>query len=526
MPNGAKPKVVIIGAGAAGVFTAYFLEKNAPGHFDITILEENDRIGGHTRSEERVVNGQQFRIDAGAQFFSESSQPDYYALLEEEGFFADPDLITETDVGVTLWNVTQDEPLFRVPETLFELIVIKVFTDYIRWLNFSILTTAAIVLYETADSWEQTFGDWLDGIPFLFPNPQEEDAFKADVARPLLYQFGLIDPDRLDELSAKFVIYYFVGSLPWEGLGEGPFRVNNIKIGLDGVLKKLLDKSNLTAGTQTGTKVESITRQPDDSWVVTPAVGDPLPADEVVFAINPPRILQVLPEEEDLAALREVLSGMEYVNVPVRIQSPDASHMPTSTSEWSVSNVLVVEDGGGNPANYMLSVWFGPLRQQPAAAKYFKSWGSPNLVPQSAPEETVQHHELMVGTPEFIKQRQLLRAEHQGQHHLCFVGGYSIDYDSQNACLKSARQVATKLLQDYVPEALTAEDSFFAYVRPQDAGVEREVADFEPDPRFEGRPALLDAIEGRVVEVAREDPVVQRWLETQGDRRRWQRPVR
>jgi len=45
-------KVVIIGAGASGVFTAYLLEKQAPGQFDITILEKNDRVGGHAR---RVV---------------------------------------------------------------------------------------------------------------------------------------------------------------------------------------------------------------------------------------------------------------------------------------------------------------------------------------------------------------------------------------------------------------------------------------------------------------------------------------
>lgn len=437
-----KRKVVIIGAGAAGVFTAYLLQKNAPDRFDITILEKNDRVGGHTLSYPiELQDGQTIAIDGGAQFFSESTQPEYCAMLRDEGLFGEPGLIVECDLGVTIWSATRKELLFRVPRRLSQ-IPGSLLRSPVDGLNFGILTREAIRLFE-GDDWGETFGEWIDRLPFGISRRQRE-AFVRDVARPFMYQFGLVHPKRLDELSAKFVVYYFVGSLSWNR--GAPLQTYATTIGLDSVLTRLLEKYDLRV--DVGSAVQAITRE-GDGYRVQVARGATYPADEIVFAINPPRIEPLLlANEPAYDAVRQVLRGMEYVEVPVVVQHGSPSYMPEDRRAWSEANILVAEDPvTREPTNYMFTVWFGPVLGHAAGAKFFKSWGSPSLVPQDAPRHTEQIHELMVGTPDFLRRRRELRRRHQGRHNLWYTGGYILDYDTQNACLKAASDVAAVVLR-------------------------------------------------------------------------------
>lgn len=435
-------KVVIIGAGAAGVFTAYLLKKFAPGCFDVTLLEKNDTVGGHTISFQKTAGGMSVNIDAGAQFFWETTQPDYCAMLRAEGFFNVPGRIIERDVGITIWDDTNSQVLFRVPPTLPGILAAAV-TDVTTWLNFLSLTLHAIYHYRFG-SWSVLFGDWLDSVS-LVGSPAEQAAFKADIARPLMYQFGLVRPQRLDSLSARFVVWYYVRSLPWLG-GSSPFRNYNSDIGLDGILRELLTMYGITptlnATVETVEQVASGYRVRLDDGTTT------FDADEVVFATNPQWTKGLLPTDTSFDTLRNLLDGMEYLPVPVFVQDASVpTHMP-SAGGWAVSNVLVAKDSAGAPTNYMLSVWFGPLRTESIAATVFKSWGSPHLLPAGASADFEQVHQLMVGTPDFIARREQLRSQYQGQDNLWYVGGYIVDYDCQNSALRSAASVARRLIYD------------------------------------------------------------------------------
>ena len=235
-------RVVVVGGGAAGVFTAYLLEKNAPGEFDVTVLEKNPVIGGNTRGEEMEWNTQSIHVDCGAQFFYETSEPEYCDMLREEGFFDEQDMIIEKDVGITLWNRTDDRVDFHIPADLGGILA-SVVLNPIEWLDFVVFTTAAIEKYFLSD-WKETFGEWIDGIPFA-----DKDSFVKYIARPLMYQFGLVDPDKLDDLSAKFVVYYYVTTLPWPvdvppspavtpAVGTAPFKLYTLSIGADQPARK------------------------------------------------------------------------------------------------------------------------------------------------------------------------------------------------------------------------------------------------------------------------------------------------
>ena len=82
-----KPRIVIVGAGAAGVFTAYRVREMYGDQFEIVVLEKNNRVGGNTYSVELEYGGSPYSIDCGAQFFWRNPQASYTQLVEDLGLF-------------------------------------------------------------------------------------------------------------------------------------------------------------------------------------------------------------------------------------------------------------------------------------------------------------------------------------------------------------------------------------------------------------------------------------------------------
>ena len=222
-----------------------------------------------------------------------------------------------------------------------------------------------------------------------------------------------------------------------------------------------------------------------------------------------------MPVKWNAVRVKNVLSAMDYVEVPVHVQVTDTpSHMPADPSTWSMSNVLKVDGPSGDPTHYMLSIWFGNLRNEALAKKCFKSWGSPGLDPPNTPKDSARDHYLMVGTPTFIDRRQTLRKDHQGKHHLWYTGGYILDYDCQNACLKSAAHVATRLFYNCLLGAVQNAAQFWiqpAKIEPPD------VSDFLPSPKFPTEPrawpSVLSEITNHLRENFSEHEIVRLWME-------------
>jgi hypothetical protein len=509
-------KIVIIGAGASGVFTAYLLEKHAPGEFAITLLEKNERVGGHAQSVVEDADGDPVSIDYGAQFFSRTAQPEYCQMLEVEGLLQEPGLFKEAAAGVSIWDETEQVLRFRIPDSLGGILadVIKSADAVEQWLRFLEMTLHAKLLYEFGD-WTTTFGDWIDGLDFVVGTDAEVEDFKANVMRPLMYQFGLVNPPDLDALSARFVVYYFLGSLP-SGFAAAPFTVFNCLKGLDGIHDRLLSDYGLSGSVELGKTVASL-EENGDGWTVTTTDASIYEADEVVFSTNPMQILAMLPDAAAYADVRSVLDDLEFVGVRVRIQNPAPHYMPANPADWSVSNVTVRDDEPAidGPSNYMLSVWFGPMRDEESGAFFFKSWGSPDLVPIVADTHFEHWHQLMVGNPLFMARRQELREVHQGVHALWYVGGYTLEYDSQNSALRSANLAVLQILEKYgIPPA------FPEYLlRGPEIAAARLGQLLKPvDPELPASFPLLDAIEEAIVTAMPDHPAVRLWQNRPGAR--------
>lgn len=438
-------KVVIVGAGAAGIFTAYRLrEMYGPTAYDVTIVEARNRIGGNCYKKTVVIDGVDYSIDCGAQFFFRRAQISYVELLRDLNLIDDPTKIIEAESGFIIWDSQKQERRLHIPDTFGGLLsLIPQWFELGQFLWF--LVESRRLDRSTADNWDLSVDDWLQEV-------EVTEAFKRDVIKPFLYQFVSLPPDRIGEASARYATTYFARN----ALGEPGVDTPNVDpadlkgwrlidtyqslIGLDGILQIALDKSG--AKLEKSSPIVELTRLDDGSWEVTTEAGDKLAADHVVLATDPPTSAKILEASQLEPELVSTLKKIEYANLDIAMQHGPPCYMPQDPHQWEPVNTIVDGD------NYMFTAWFGPLRENRPDGKpiqVFKSWGA-NLTPATcASTFFTNHHQVIYPTTTSVNARDAVMKNHQGSNNLWFVGGWTNWFDSQEACLDSASRVAHAL---------------------------------------------------------------------------------
>jgi hypothetical protein len=444
-------RIVIIGAGAAGVFTAYRLrEMYGPLH-DIVLLERSNRVGGNTYSTTVEYGGRAYNIDCGAQFFYKNPQASYVELLEQIGLFdADDDReIFSAPAGFTIWDRAADRHLFHIPSRMRGFARYDA-EDWERLIDFGIYLGYSYFLDRTNPAnWALSVDDWLAGLHLVSPT------FKTNVIKNFMYQFVSLPLSRIGEASALYAVTYFVRNVFGEPRVDEPdpeapelpglpvFETYQSAIGLDGVLKRVLAVAGVEA--QLGTGADAVIARADGELVVRAGSGEIL-ADHVVFACDPGAAAEILAAGGTApAALVDTLRGLDrdYVNLPISMQKNGTCDMPADPDYWQPVNTIVDGD------DVVFSAWFGPLRPKydgDQQIPVFKSWGARSLTPPRCAHEFLAHeHRILLPTTRFVGLRDQLVAEWQGRGNVWFTGGWTNWFDSQEAALDSATSVADAL---------------------------------------------------------------------------------
>lgn len=197
---GKAPTVIIIGAGAAGVFTAYQINKLWPGQCNVQLFEASPVIGGNVSSVTVQYGGQTYTIDAGAQFFYTAPQPLYVQLIKDLGLF---DQVASYPAGFTIWESSTQQRLLWIPS------VVSGFADYtvddwVRLVEFGVFLVAATLLNRVRQpDWTLSVDTWLADVPL-------DADFKQTVIQNFLYQFVSLPLNRIGEASAVYATTYFV----------------------------------------------------------------------------------------------------------------------------------------------------------------------------------------------------------------------------------------------------------------------------------------------------------------------------
>jgi len=429
-------RVVIVGAGAAGVYTAYRLRRLLGDDCEIVLLEGSDRIGGNAST----LQVGDTSVECGAQFFHRGAQSGFLALLAELDLLDDCQIV-RTAAGFTIWDRAQQRRLLHLPATVAGFGALG-FGDWIRATKFGVFLAYAWALERWETDWTVSVDAWLGRMRLL------DDDFKHRVIKPFLYQFVSLPPARIGEASAKYAVTYLVRTLfpgggaapdvPRIGRARPTFEAFQSLVGIAEIHRRVLAAADVRA--QTRTRVLAIRPMPERGATVVTDDGE-IVADDVVLATDPHAAARVL--EGDGAwdsGLIDGLRGLEYARLPISIQHGQPAHMPQRRSDWQPFNTILDGDAA------MFSVWFGPMRA-PAAdgspLSLFKSWGSPELYPTRAGSEILAHHHFVpLPTVEFMRSREVLLPRWQGERGLWFAGGWTRWFDSQEAALGSADAVA------------------------------------------------------------------------------------
>src|SRR5215471_11107866 len=197
---GDMPTVIIVGAGAAGIFTAYLINKLWPGQINVQLFEAKPVIGGNVSSVTVQYGAQTYTIDAGAQFFYATPQPLYVQLIQDLGLF---DQVASYPAGFTIWDSSTQQRLLWIPS------VVSGFADYTlddwgRLVEFGVFLVAATLLNRVSQpDWTLSVETWLADVPLGAD-------FKQNVVQNFLYQFVSLPLQRIGEASAVYATTYFV----------------------------------------------------------------------------------------------------------------------------------------------------------------------------------------------------------------------------------------------------------------------------------------------------------------------------
>jgi len=435
-------RVIIVGAGAAGVFTAYKLREMYGDKYEIVLIEANPRIGGNCFSTQVEYGNKSYNIDCGAQFFYKNPQPSFTALLDQLGLLDSATEVVAAPAGFTVFDKAANKNRLWLPSRVIEFLGYGA-ADWERLVKFLEYMAYSAVLDREAPNWTLSVDDWFAKLTLL------DDDFKENVLKPFMYQFVSLPLNRIGESSALYAITYFVRNLLGEpGVAETDadppslpsiptFKTYQSMIGLDGIHKKVLEAAGITP--MLSSPISKLERVGGVNIVQTPT--GPIEADHVVFACDPHAAAKILAAGGSTpAALLDTLTAMEYVDLPISMQKDGSCWMPPDEDDWEPVNTIV--DGG----DVTFSCWFGRLRPTYGFNKripVFKSWGAPDVT--NCPHEFLAHkHFIPLPTTTFMQHREALKG-YQGQDGVWFAGGWTRWFDSQEAALDSATWVAEAL---------------------------------------------------------------------------------
>jgi monoamine oxidase len=140
-------RVVIVGAGAAGVFTAYRLREMYGDKYEIVLLEANGRVGGNCFSTHVEYGGKDYSIDCGAQFFYKNPQPSYVALLDQLGLLDSAQEVIAAPAGFTVYDKPAGELRLWLPSRVVEFLGYDAadwerLVKFLEYLAYSAVSTA------------------------------------------------------------------------------------------------------------------------------------------------------------------------------------------------------------------------------------------------------------------------------------------------------------------------------------------------------------------------------------------------
>ena len=325
-------KIGIIGGGVAGLTTAWLLDQEC----DVTLFEQQEKLGGHADTVHVDIGGQVTPIDAGFEFFSDTMFPYLNRLLsilqvplttypmtytfytsgwlEAKSWVIPP--FGQTDLSIQD-SVVGESPFVSwqtlLSSKLFDLI------DFIRVVN------AGARVIDTHNT-TLTIEEFIEGLPL-------SAAFKNDFLYPFLAS-GWGAPLKVFKAFAAYdIMMWCVKNKPSSIAPKHWIEVQGGTCAYIQAVAQQLTRSRVKLACH----IIRITYN-QNYYIVRELDGTETKFDHLVIATNAYQAIELLKNIPNCADLRSILGNISYFHTVVAIHG-DERLMPADKTDWSVINV-------------------------------------------------------------------------------------------------------------------------------------------------------------------------------------------
>lgn len=391
--------VIVVGTGISGSGTAWLLAQ--AGH-QVTLVEKDQRIGGHTCTQEVKMSGKTHAVDMGFIVFNRPNYPHLSGLFDYLG--------VDTHNTEMSFAVSRDSGKHQYGGADFATFMAHSPSRW-RWshwqLMFDILRFNKVALSwlkQTAFEEQETLGHWLARHRF---HQRLADAYLL----PMSAAIWSCPPAQMLEYPAYSLLSFFKnhGLLQLEDRPQWETVIG----GSRNYLQKLHQHPNIHI--VSGVSIEHIQRT-DTQVKVFFTEGKSLIADQLVLATHADQALTLLGQDASDDEI-ELLSPFQYQANHAYLHS-DLTYMPGERKVWSSWNFI--ESDAQKPVQ--VSYWMNCLQHIESDRPLIVTL-NPNNLPDV--DLTWQYHvfDHPVFTPE-TRQAQLQLHRLQGKQRTWFAGSY------------------------------------------------------------------------------------------------------
>ncbi len=419
-----KERLAIIGSGIAGMGAAYLLNK----HYDITVFEKNNYVGGHTNTLTVDENGKDIFIDTGFMVFNKVTYPNLTRLFNELDVPVKPTKMSFSVNNVKSgleYNGSGLSGLFSQRRNFLNARFIKMLIQINRFNKecLEVLNDSAYATY--------TLKEYVD-----------EKGFGKDLTNlylvPMSSAVWSTPPDKMLQFPASTLIRFFYnhGFLGLNTQHQWYTVVDGSRTYREKITNAFRDKIYVDAGAR------KIIRQNDKIRVITENGQDEL-FDKVIIAAHADQALEMLDNPTNTES--ELLSKFKYQENKATLHT-DESVMPKNRKVWSSWNYRIQEIN--NQPETSTIYYMNSLQGVSKYQNYFVSIDDPgNIAPNSIMKEIDYTHPVF--SLDAINAQNDLHKLNDQNNNTYFCGSY-FKYGFHEDAFTSAIELSRKLMGDSI----------------------------------------------------------------------------
>ncbi len=329
-----RKRIAVVGAGVSGLVAAHVLGE----HHEVTVLEAQDRAGGHAWTLDVELPSGTLPVDVGFLVFNDRNYPRFERLLAELGVASRASNMSFSVSDGADFEYAGHGPraLFANPRHLTDRRFLRMVREYARF-----NADAKALL---ASSEDPSLREWLTDRGY-------SEWFVERLIVPQASAVWSADPAQMWSFPARFLVQFFDnhGLLGFRDRPEWRTVAGGSRRYVDAISARLGDRLRLAA------PVVGVARA-TDGVEVTVAGEAPERFDEVVLACHADQALALLTDPSPLE--EELLGAVPYLTSELVLHT-DTGLMPRRRVAWASWNAHLVDPEPALPA---VTYWLNNLQ--------------------------------------------------------------------------------------------------------------------------------------------------------------------